>query len=574
MDGAKIKVSDYVMKFLAGKGCSTVFTFAGGGAAHLMDSLGKAPTLGYISCHHEQAAAMAAEGYARTTGTFGVCLVSTGPATTNTITGVECAWNDSIPVLFISGQAASHSLILDKPLRQNGVHEANIIPIISPITKYAQQVLHARDIPKVLEDAYEKMMGGRPGPVWVDIPLDVQAAQIPVGAYIPPPVKPINQLEFEHDPLEKFDELFQHCEKPLVLIGGGAVRDIPHILSTLAKYNLPCVTTKNAFGYVPTMTRNYMGMIGINGSRKANLSVQNCDLLLVLGSRLAYPVTGYDVSAFAPNAKKIIVDIDSSQVIYGHVRPDLHLPMSIAEFLRKFNEIPMIRMRKPFTQKYASVENIPNLQPNERYVDSYYFYKELSRYKIPVLVTDQGAAFYSWSQAYEPSRYGISFTNGGFSPMGYGLPAAIGACVAAHTPVVCVAGDGGFELNIQELQTIVHHKLPVKIFVFENKGYASIRHTQDMLFGGVYVGSDPDSGLSCVDPCAIASAYGIFSYIIENDYELWKLSWAFDTDGPVIVKVILDPKQEIIPKVRPTVAADGTMFPGKLESMYPSLEDL
>lgn len=570
-----MKLSDYVMDFLSDKGIEDVFLVSGGNSMHLLESLGNHPTLKYTCNHHEQASAMAAEGYARVTGNFGVCLVSSGPAQTNALTGLMCAWEDSVPVMFISGNCSSQHLKNGSGLRQRGVHEVDILPMVEDVTKYSVRITHPESIRYHLEKAHFLMTRLRKGPVWLDIPVNVQAMMVDpemLEGFTPKTMPALDNVSPE------FLALYLEAKRPVVLIGGGAVSSLPKLLSWLEDKEIPSICTKNAFGYIPSDTLYYAGMIGINGNRAANLLVQNADLLIILGSRLALPATGYSIEHFASKAKKIVVDIDAVQLEKSFVKFDLTYRMYVSDFMDQ-----VIVYKLPDTDwewicwvdQYKQTYHLSDNLPSSKYVSSPFFFDELWYYmdqnSTKHLVVDQGAAFYSWSQFFwiEGST---SFTNGGFSPMGYGLPAAIGACVASGKPVVCVIGDGGFEMNIQELQTIAHYKLPIKIFVFNNDGYGSIKNTQDAYFKGHYVGSDPSSGVSCVNARKIAEAYGIPSYTIHDDKVLRKIETAFAIDGPVIVEVLLDPHQAILPKVQASVDKDVNIKPGKLEDMTPLLE--
>lgn len=561
-----VTVSQYVMDFLVKKGIKDIFIVAGGGSMYLLDALRSNLELNYICNHHEQASAMSAEAYARVTGNFGTCLVSTGPATTNALTGVACAWNDSIPVMYVSGQANSKYLIRDTGMRQYGVHEAPIIPMVKPITKYAVMIENALNIRYELEKAYHTMMSGRKGPVWIDIPLDIQNTLInedELPSYIP------GLISEQKTNLQSIMALFNKSEKPALLIGAGCIDSIDDILQWVEDKNITLFCTKNIYGRIPRSHPTYMGMVGINGNRKANLALQDADFLMILGARMPLSTVGYAFDAFAPNAYKLRVDIDPIIIVNSFIKSDWSLVRSIKDFMLDLLHSDISTRESRYSAVYDEVEDIPNRQLSHKYVDSYNLYKHLSNYGIPVLVTDQGAAFYSWSQAYDVKPGGLSFTNGGFSPMGYGLPAAIGACVASKKPVVCVSGDGSLEMNIQELQTIVHYNLPIKILVFNNNGYGSITNTQDAFFNKQYIGSEPSSGLSIVNIEKIAIAYDIPFIHIDSDLELSKIALVLASPGPYMVALNHDIHQEIIPKVKGKRLEDGSILPGRFESMYP-----
>lgn len=571
-----LKVSDYVMNFLVEKGVKDVFLVSGGNSMHLLDSLGNNKNLNYYCNHHEQASAMSAEGYARISKNFGVCLVSSGPAQTNALTGLMCAWEDSIPVMFISGNCNSYHLKGDTKLRQRGVHEVDILPMVKDVTKYAIRVVNPSTIRYDLEKAYYEMMDGRKGPVWIDIPVDIQASIVDEQC-LPQFVKTPTIPEYFKPKIELLQKMIAESKRPVILIGGGAIPSIHKIIKWATKNNVPIVCTKNAYGYINANTPGYAGMIGINGYRGANFTIQNADLVLVLGSRLSLPSTGYQTQHFASTAKIIVVDADSTQIWNSSVSIDLSFNMGVIEFVNTILFSIYIVLSNDnwlnIVKHYIATDDF--IRPiNDKYVDAYNFYYALSHClcEKSILVPDQGAAFYAWSQSFLVHNT-ISFTNGGFSPMGYGLPAAIGACIANDKKqTICVIGDGGFEMNIQELQTIVHYHLPIKIFVFNNNGYGSIRNTQDTYFNGHYVGSDPNSGVSCINPADAADAYTIDSANINNDTELSLLSWIIDQNGPMVIDVNLDPDQKILPKVLPIHEADGSTRSGTLTEMTPLLD--
>ena len=569
-----VKVSDYVVGFLHQKNVRDVFIVSGGASMHLLESLGNS-NINYYCNHHEQASAMSAEGYARITKKFGVCLVSSGPAQTNALTGLMCAWEDSVPVMFISGNCGSKWLKQDPKLRQRGVHEVDILPMVKDVTKYAVRITDPTRIKYELECAYAKMMDERRGPVWIDIPVDVQGSMVDettLESYINTHSHDIVSFEI----FNNISKALQEASKPIFVLGGGAIHDLYRIMAWLKEYKIPFVCTKNAYGYIDDYEFNYAGMIGINGSRQANYAVQNADLLIVLGSRLSIPSIGYETTLFAPKAKKIVVDIDYIQLKYCNIHADIALKMDVALFM---DILYKNKFRANYSDWFRDViiqhnVDVPFRPINKNYVDAYNFYDQLSSFQnlFDILVTDQGAAFYAWSQSFQVED-GVSFTNGGFSPMGYGLPAAIGACIAnGKKPTVCVTGDGGFEMNVQELQTIVQYDLPIKIFVFNNHGYGSIRNTQDAYFKGHYVGSDPTSGVSCVSVQNIAEAYNIPSYCIKTDLKLGLLDKAFKIQGPVLIDVLLDPCQKIAPKVVSFTDACGNMCSVSLDEMSPSIE--
>ena len=583
-----MRLSDYVIEFLARQGIEHVFMVSGGGAMYLIDSLGRSKDIRYICNHHEQASAMAAEGYQRLTGNLGVALVTTGPAGTNAITGLLCAWNDSIPVLVISGQANSKRLIEETGLRQKGVHEADIVRMVAPGTKYAITIKKAGEIRYHLEKAFFLAKNGRPGPVWLDIPLDIQAAEISVKGLkkFRPLAEGFKSRPIPRGKIVRAAGMIQKSVRPVILAGHGIKLSgaAGEFLKFAEKHGIPIVTSKNAFDMIPDSHPLLAGRIGINGQRAGNFAVQNADLILAIGCRLAYPTIGYETELFGREARKIVVDVDPVQLGHCNVRADLKVLGNAREFITRLNgalsrtaagpwKKAWLTKCQSWRKKYPAVTE--DMRRVKKYVNSYHFFDVLSGLmkKDDVLVTDQGATFFSFTVAFKNRPGQHAFTNGGFSPMGYGLPAAIGACFGhGEKRVVCVHGEGGLELNVQELQTVAHYRLPIKLFVFNNQGYLSIKHTQQAYFNGRFVGSDPRSGLSCAETSGLAKAYKIPFLKARNHRELPAvIQRALSLKGPVMVEIILDPLQPMIPKVTSKKEKDGRMVSMPLEDMFPFL---
>ena len=580
-----MNVSEYIMDRLAKEGVEKIFMVSGGGGMYLIEALGQNPNIKHVCNHHEQASVMAAEGYQRATQNLGVALVTTGPASTNALTGVCCAWNDSIPLLVLSGQAKTATLVGNTGMRQRGTHEVNIVPIVKPVTKYAVTVMDARKIRYHLEKALYLAKNGRPGPVWLDIPLDIQQAQInpdELETYVPE-----NQQEYDYK-LDELLSLLNSSKRPIFIAGYGLKLSKQNklFLNLADEFNIPIVTTKNGFDIVANDNRLLAGRIGINGQRAANIAVQNADLIIALGARLPLVTVGYETNLFGKNAKKVLVDVDDAQLEYAHIPLDLKIKADLKYFVEKFYE-KLIQSNFSYdSSKWLDkINNLKKSYPvitdeilkQKKYVNSYYFFDILSDVMNAddILVTDQGATFYSFTPAFKVKENQLAYTNGGFSPMGYGLPASIGSCFAKDgNRVFSVNGDGGLQMNIQELQTVIHNKLNMKIFVFNNDGYLSIKHTQDTFFNGHFVGSDPKSGVSCPDTIKIAKAYGFKHFRIKNNKDVKKtLLKITKTKGPVLTEVMIDPMQAFLPKVTSKRLEDGTMISSSLENMAPFLPE-
>ena len=583
------RLSDYVIDFIAKQGVKHIFMVAGGSGMFLIDSLGRSKDIQYICNHHEQASSMSAEAYQRITGNLGVALVTTGPASTNAITGLLCAWNDSIPLMIISGQANSKFLIGDTGLRQRGNHEVNITKIVESVTKYAVTVKDEKMIKYHLEKALYLAKTGRPGPVWIDIPIDIQGKIIDDESLI----------SFEHEKefqdktktidkliIEEIKELFKKSKRPVIMAGNGIrlSESCNEFFNFIEKYNIPVVTTKNSFDMIPDDYRLLAGRIGTYGQRSGNFTIQTSDLIIALGCRLCFTSIGYATEDFARNAKKIVVDVDENQLKYSHIKIDIPVNADIKYFIKELdialnsdfnNDITKwVETCNNLKRKYPVVTN--EIQKENKFINSYYFFDVLSEEmnNEDILVCDQGATFYSFTVAFKVKKGQKAFTNGGFSPMGYGLPASIGACFANDKKrVICAHGDGGLQLNIQELQTIVHHNLPIKLFVINNNGYTSIKHTQMNYFDGFFVGSDPSSGLTCPEISKIAKAYGI-KYLKSKTHSSLRqcIKKALEIEGPVIVELFSHATQPIQPRVVSEKKSDGQMVSKPLEDMFPFID--
>lgn len=584
-----VRLSDYVMERIAQEGVQHIFMVSGGGGMYLIDSLGRRDDMHYVCNHHEQAAVMSAEGYQRVSGNLGVALVTTGPAGTNAITGVLCAWNDSIPLIVLSGQSNSRFLIGETGLRQRGVHEANITKIVETVTKYAITVTDEQMIRYHLDKAIHLARSGRPGPVWVDIPIDIQSKMIDpetMPAFAPENDAAPASAKIADSEIDTVINWLKSATRPIIIAGHGIrlANYQEQFLEFAERVNIPVVTTKNALDLINDDHRLLAGRIGINGQRAGNFAVQNADLIIALGTRLAFPTVGYAPEYFAREARKVAIDIDANQLAHATIKIDLPIISDVGAFIRQLeaafttemcNRYPLwVEQCQRWREKYPAV--LPEWKQQDKYVNSYHFFEVLSEEMADgdILITDQGATFFCSTVAFKTKKGQRVFTNGGFSPMGYGLPAAIGACFArGNRRVVCAHGDGGLEMNIQELQTVVHYDLPLKLFVFNNQGYLSIKHTQTAYFDGFFVGSDPSSGVSCPDMLKIAMAYGIPSFRISNHTSMREqIRDALTSKGPVLVDVVLDPMQPFLPKVASERKADGRMVSKPLEDMYPFLD--
>ncbi|MDI9337859.1 MAG: thiamine pyrophosphate-binding protein [Alphaproteobacteria bacterium] len=584
-----MKVSDYIIKRLEREGVKHIFTVTGGGGMFLIDSLGRSETIQYVPNHHEQACAFAAEAYSRMTQNIGVALITTGPAGTNALTGVGCAWTDSIPLLILSGQAKTEHLIENSGLRQKGFHEVNISKIAEPITKYSVTIKKVDEVLYHVEKALYLAKNGRPGPVWLDIPIDIQSATIDFenSKIFDPSIEfPENTSTNLLPEINKVIELLKTSNRPIILAGHGIKlsksKDI--FLKLIEKLKLPVITTRSAFDVIENDHPYYAGFIGNFGQRAANFALQNSDLFISLGSRLAVTTVGYEPHLFARTAKKIVVDIDPAQLKSSFLNIDIPILSDVKNFIELLHnscnskEFPNTEnwIKKIYHWKNIFPNVTEDMKNDTNFVSSYYFYDILSDEMKPddILVWDQGAAYHCAAVAFKLKKNQKAFSNEGFTPMGYGIVASIGASFASpNQEIISVNGDGGIMLNLQELQTIYYYKLPIKIFIFNNDGYTSIKHTQQNFFQGFFVGVDTKSNLSCPNWEKIAYGFQMPFLKINNSVDLKeKLKMALSTKGSIIIEVMLDPLQIIQPRIKSERLPNGKMASKPFEDMFPYLD--
>ena len=582
-----MRVADYIWKTLADKGVRHVFLVTGGGAMHLNDALGLETRIKYVCNLHEQACAMAAEGYARASGTPGVINVTTGPGGTNALTGVMGAWLDSVPMVIVSGQIKRSTMITACPhlkLRQLGDQEYNIVDAVRPMTKFAKTVMSVEEVPQVLEDAWRICQEGRPGPVWIDVPLDIQAA-------------PVCGERFEK--FERFEkcgggeklggcvaevaEALKTAKRPAIIVGSGVhnAHCEELLLRVAESLNIPVLTSISGIDLIPSDHPLFFGRPGILGERPANLVMQNSDLFIVLGTRMGIRICGYAYETVARAAKKVMVDIDPNELEKPTFRPDVKICADAGDFLRALTAaLPSLPPQEEWLAYCRRMrEKYPVILPEHRartdYVSSYVLPEAIMRHAPDPLtvVTSNGIAYTSTFQAI-PIRKGMRmFSNEACASMGYGLPAAIGAAFAdLRRTIVCFEGDGSIQMNIQELQTLLNYNLPVKLFVYNNGGYLSIKTTQRAFFGGRFMGSEAGSGVILPSFEKLAAAYGLPYFRLSNNQELdEKLPGIFATVGPALVEVVLDPFEVLGPKAASKKLPDGTMVSAPLEDMAPFL---
>jgi acetolactate synthase-1/2/3 large subunit len=586
-----IRLADYVAQTLVRHGCSQVFMVTGGMAMHLNDAMGRCEGLSYLCCHHEQACAMAAEGYARVAGRPAVVHVTGGPGGINALNGVFGAFTDSIPMLIISGQAKRETCLssYDLPgLRQLGDQEVEIVPMVKGITKYAVYVRDPLTIRYHLEKAIHLATSGRPGPCWLDLPVDVQSAMIDEAALTPYEPE-AGDGTLTGAPLatacgQVLDRL-RDAERPVLLVGSGLhLAGAADLFERVAgRLGVPVALAWTAPDGLPTDHPLACGRASTLGDRAGNFTVQNSDLVLVLGSRLNIRQVSYNWQNFARAAYKIQVDIDAAELNKPTVKPDLGICADLKLFLEELER--QIEARAFDATKAAGwvawcrerVAKYPAVLPKHREsaaINPYHFIDQVVRRLDPedTVVCGDGAACVVTFQVAQIKRGMRLFCNSGDASMGYDIPASVGAAVAAAgRRVICLAGDGSAHFNIQELETIQFHRLPIKVIVLNNGGYLSIRMTQAGFFKGNFVGEGRRSGVSFPDYVRIATAYGLPAVRIEAaDFDA-QLDKFLALPGPGLCEVMLDPAQEFEPKLTSRALADGRMVTSSLEDMAPFL---
>lgn len=575
----KQRVCDLVAEFIADHGVEKVFMVSGGGLLFLTDGLYQCDKLEVVCCHHEQAAAMAAVGYARYSD-MGCAYVTTGCGGTNAVTGVLNAWQDNIPCLFISGQCKRKETIRyrDLKIRQLGVQEADIVSIVESITKYAVMVEDADQILYELEKAYWIAKSGRPGPVWLDIPMDIQSAWVETDSlchYVPK-----EEHDWDNDLSELWNDLTK-AQRPVILAGGGirTAGMTKEFQEFVEKSQIPVVCSRMGTDVFPTTHPLNIGRIGNKGMRSANFAVQNADFVLVLGSRLSVSSTGQEYEYFARKAKVFVVDIDQDEHAKNTVHIEKFYHMDLREFFQNTpNSIGT--NTKDWAEKCLDWrEKYPACLPeyyNSELVNVYVFVEELSKQLRPdsVIVSDTGSALFVPPQALKTKDCKQRFiASGAQAEMGFTLPAAIGVSAAKKNgEVLALTGDGSLQMNIQELQTLKHYDFPIKLFVWNNNGYLSIRASQSNLFGDRKIGTDSSNGVSFPDLEKLTNAYGLKYVRIPNTNSLTeKIKEVLDYQGPVVCEVMCIPDQPIIPSVSSRKLEDGTLVSCPIEDMSPFL---
>jgi acetolactate synthase-1/2/3 large subunit len=601
---ARIRLSDYVASQLVEHGVRHVFMLTGGGAMHLNDALGRTDGLSYVCCHHEQALAMAAESYTRLSGRLAAVNVTTGPGGINALNGVHGAYTDSIAMIVLSGQVKRETLRANAPvrLRQLGDQEADIIAMVTPITKFAALITDPRDVRYLVEKALWLATTGRPGPVWLDIPIDLQAALIDpeelrgfdpkLEGYGRDFALPAEYGWLTGEPLRAAAraviDAIAAAERPVLLPGTGVRISGAHdtFLKVAEKLGVPIAPGWNAQDVVDDTNPYYVGRPGTVGDRAGNFAVQNADLVLVLGCRLNIRQISYNFASFARAAKKIMVDVDAAELAKPTLSIDMPVHADLAAFLpvlleelESYQPVPAHRAYLDWAQerrrRYDPV--LPEYWDTKGVVNPYCFTQALFEQLEPneVIVMADATAAVVTVQAAKLKPGQRLFSNSGAASMGYDLPAAIGAwhgMPEGSKRLICMAGDGSIMQNLQELQTIVGQRIPAKIFLYNNSGYHSIRQSQQAHFNGFSVGCGPDSGVTFPDFGRIAESFG-FTFVRTSDHADMAdaIAKTLAAEGPAICEIMTDKAQQFAPKLSSKRLEDGTMITAPLEDLSPFL---
>lgn len=592
---SKIKLSDYIAKRLKEHGIEHFFMVSGGGAMHLNNSLGQA--ISYTANHNEQACAIAAEGYARINQKIAVVNVSTGPGGLNCLNGVFGQWTDSVPVLYISGQvkyATTMASCQNIQLRQLGDQEVDIISVIKPLTKYAKMVTEPNTIKYHLDRAIHEALTERKAPVWLDIPMDIQAAVIEendLKEFIPPEK---NNYDLK---INEVLSCLKRAKRPLIIVGHGIrlAGQIDNLKKLINELQIPIVTTFNSFDLIENDNPLYVGRIGTIGQRAGNFALQNADVILSLGSRNNIRQVSYNWQNFAKNAYKIIVDIDEAELNKPTLEPDLTIRADLNGWIEELiNASVLHHLHRPspiMSEKIAinwlshcqnlkrkySFGNHPEQKQKQDVIEPYHFTYTLTKCLVEddIFVMANGSACVCTFQNAVIKKGQRFILNSGNASMGYALSAAIGASYEANGKnVICLEGDGSIMMNLQELQTVVFNKLPIKIFVINNNGYSSIRQTQRNFFNGQMTGSGVESGVSVPDFIKIGEAFGLKTKRIENPQTMKaEIKEVLEENGAILCEVMVEKEYGFAPKLSAKKFDDGTMVSQSLENMFPFLSE-
>jgi len=581
----KVKVSEQIAEALEYLGIKHAFGIIGAGNVHLFEAISRRGFTEIVCVHHEQAACMAVQTYYRTNGCLSVALLTTGAGSTNGVTGVVSAWADSIPCLVIAGNENSKFTYPENPLRMWGVQGYDSCQMVSQVTKYAHRVTQPEQVVYELEKAVHIALDGRPGPTWIEVPMDIQSSRIPCSEMLHFQ-EPVTEYQLDSDTQAQISSVVAallRAERPVLWLGNGirlagAEREVAPLLEAIGA---PGLVSWAGIDMIDSDHPLVFGRAGVYGQRAANFILQNSDYVLAIGTRLAIPQVGYDLTELARGARIDVVDIDRDEATKLSTRIDQAIVCDAAVFIEKLRahlaagwgepKVSWLEMCRSYTQQFPWVGE--EHADKDGFMNSYRFMQRLNEHfkADQIVVTDMGTALLCGHQVLRIKEGQRLMTSTGLGEMGYGLPAAIGVSFANDRgEVMCLNCDGGMMMNLQELQTVVHHRLPIKLFIFNNDGYLMIKHTQNALFKSAYVGTDRASGVSCPDFSQIAAAFGIPAFQIRNWHEVdTTLEQVQAATGPVICEVFMHPEQLFSPKLSVVANADGSLVSPPLEDLSP-----
>jgi len=580
-----IRVADWIANFYADAGIDTVFMVTGGGAMHLNDAFAREKRLKIVYCHHEQAAAIAAESYARKNGKPAILNVTSGPGGLNALTGVHGAFTDSIPLIVISGQVKRETIasLVAPELRQLGDQEAPISEIVRPIVKESKLIDDVSKVVPWIENSFAIATGGRPGPVWYDIPLDVQSAVDSLPRKNSAMHTQTDYPKISKVKINEFLRMLNASERPIIFLGNGArvsncLDDLYQFISAI---KLPVLTGWNAHDIIPNNHPFYVGRPGTVGDRAGNINLQRADLVIVLGSRLNIRQISYNYENFAKNAKIIMVDIDKQELQKPTLNIDLPIHSDLGSFLRNILSrklvIEKLEKKKEFLDSCRKIQkelsDYDVYSSDSGHINPYNFLRDVTDAADPgtTFVCGNGAACVMTFQVAKIKDGTRLYTNSGCASMGYDLPAAVGAAINGDK-VVCFAGDGSLMMNIQELQTLKTQNCDVKLFIINNGGYLSIKQTQNNFFNDNLHGTAADNGVEFPNFMALGKAFGLKCTQIAKHYSIGSIKSILARTGPELIEVVVDPDQFFAPKLSARILEDGSMKSPSLEDMSPFME--
>lgn len=575
-------VSDYIFNFLNEKGCKEVFMVSGSSAMWLTDALYRNKKLKAICCHHEQAAAMAADGYGRVNNVPGAALVTIGPGATNAITGVAQAYLDSSPMFIVSGQANSRLLDYAQKtgIRQQGCQSINLQPMVEPITKYFAAVMNADDIPQIMEEAYYECMEGRRGPVWIDVPVNIQNCQVSELAISSVVKRTAKQIVIDENTIKLVAQKLENAEKPLILAGYGvrSSKALEELEQLSTKLNIPVVTSRGGIDVIESDSPLYIGRPGSYGDRASHFAIQESDFLLILGSRLSISTIGYYPDRFGKHAFKVMVDIDDKELQKEDVPVDIKIKADLKQWLTLL--LKNVSGNQGCSEWVSHCNNNKQKHPTvldeyakETPLNEYYVSSVISKYtpENTNIVVDTGSVCNIVSQSWSIKKGQRYLISGGLSCMGF-WATALGVD-QENRNIVAIAGDGSTQMNIQELATLKYNNIPVKLFIYNNNGYMLIRHNQHNYMNDRFLGVGPDSGLQTPDFCKVSEAYGVKSIRIDSaDGIEKKVKQVMEAKEPVVCEIICQSFAPIVPRIASRVMPDGSLKAAEFEDLYPFLD--